>query len=179
MFKNILASLALLPVLAHADAGFDSAVRQQAQGAARELVSNLVDQRSKGYSWKLILSTQLPAMIDDGCGYRERIGLPDRAFAEMKKQVMPTLGEQLANTYESLLSRPSARLGLVSVKNAQLSSGDYAIVSLKPLSASKNDPYFSLIYQLNGTGRMSLCDISTTDDMKGGLLDELGRVLNL
>lgn len=179
MFKQLLIGITLLPTLAFADASFDNAVRQHAQGAARDFMSKLVDQRSKGYSWKMILSTQVPDMLEDGCGYRERVGLPDRSFKEMKQQVQPVVGEQLVARYESILSKPSARLGLVSVKNAQMNSGDYAVVALKTLSSSKSDPYFSLIYQLNGNGRMSLCDISKTDDMTGGMLEEIGRKLNL
>ncbi|MBD8681969.1 hypothetical protein [Pseudomonas sp. CFBP 13719] len=179
MFKRLLIGLALLPALANADPAFDNAVRQHAQGSAREFMSKLVDQRSKGYSWKMILNTQVPGMLEDGCGYRERVGLPDRSFKEMKQQVVPVVGSQLVERYESLLSKPSARLGLVTVKSAQDNSGDYAVVVLKTLSSSKSDPYFSLIYQLNDNGRMSLCDISKTDDMTGGLLEEIGSKLNL
>lgn len=179
MLKQILIALAVLPTVAWGDPAFDNAVRQQAQGSARELMTKLVEQRSKGYSWRMILGNQVPDMLDDVCGYRERVGLPDRSFKQMKKQVVPVVGDKLAERYDSMLSKPSAQLGLVAVKNAQLNSGDYAVVVLKTLNASKTDPYFSLVYQLNGSGRLSLCDISKTDDMRGGLLEEIGDKLKL
>lgn len=162
-----------------ADQAFEKALQKHAQSTAREFTSSMVEQRAKGYSWKVILGSQIPEKLSDSCGYRERISLPERNFAAMKQQVAPVVGERLAKTYQNVLGKPNAHLALVTVKSMQRNSGNYAIVVLKTVPGTPKDPFFSLIYQLDGNGQMDLCDISTTDQISGGILEGLGRELGL
>lgn len=179
MFKHILMFLMVFSPLVYADKGFDEAIKQHAQSTARDFMDSLVEQRVKGYSWKAILSSQIPDKLSDSCGYRERLSLPERNFTAKKKQVLPMVGERLVSAYQDTLSKPNAHLTLVTVKSSQQSSGNYALVVLKTVPGSPKDPFLSLLYQLDTDGEMTLCDINTTDQMTGGILESLGRELGL
>jgi hypothetical protein len=177
MNKYISMFLLAFSPLVFADKGFDEAMQQHAQSTARDFVSSMVEQRAKGYSWKVILGTQTPDLLSDTCGYRERVSLPDRNFEAMKKQVSPVVGDRLIKAYQDVLGKPNAHLALVTVKSAQQTSGSYAIVVLKTMPGTPKDPFFSLIYQLDTNGEMDLCDISTTDQINDGILVSLGQEL--
>ncbi|WP_410951206.1 hypothetical protein [Pseudomonas sp. S1(2024)] len=179
MKKFISMFLLAFSPLVLADQGFDKALENHAQSTAREFMSSMIDQRAEGYSWKVILESKIPEKISDSCGYRERISLPERNFTAMKQQVVPVVGARLAKTYEKVIGKPNAHLALVTLKSLQRNSGNYALVVLKTVPGTPKDPFFSLIYQLNGNGQMDLCDISTTDQISGGILEGLGRELGL
>jgi len=179
MFKYILMFLMVFSSMVFADKGFDEAIKQHAQSTARGFMDSLVEQRVKGYSWKAILGSQIPNKLSDSCGYRERVALPDRNFDAMKKQVAPVVGDRLVKVYQDTLDKPNAHLALVTVKTSQQNSGNYALVVLKTVPGTPKDPFLSLLYQLDTDGEMTLCDISTTDQMNGGILESLGKELGL
>lgn len=177
MKKFILMFSLAFSTAAFADNGFEEATKHHAQSTAREFISSMVDQLAKGYSWRAILGSQTPEKFSDSCGYRQYLAIPDRNFEAMKKEILPFVGDRLVKTYEGVLGKPNARLALVTVKSQVQNSGNYATVVLKTVPGSPKDPFFSLVYQLGDNGQMELCDISTTDQVGGGILQKLGRDL--
>jgi hypothetical protein len=158
---------------------FSNAVEQHAKTSARDLISGFVDSRSKGVTWKQILSDKLPKQLDDRCGYRELINLPENGFDEMRTEVASTVGSRLVASFQDILSRPGSKVDLVSVKNLKLTTGDHSLVTLRVIPAQATDKNLSLLYQLNSEGTMSLCDIIPGDAVADGILSRLGKELNL
>jgi hypothetical protein len=158
---------------------FSKAVEQHAKTSARDLISELVESRAKGVTWKQILSDNLPKQLDDRCGYRELINLPENGFDEMRAEVAKTVGSRLVGSFQGLLSRPGSKVDLVSVKNLKLNTGDHSLVTLRVIPAQATDKNLSLLYQLNSEGTMSLCDIIPGDAVADGILSRLGKELNL
>jgi len=158
---------------------FSKAIEQHAKTSARDLISEMVDLRGKGITWKQILSDDLPKRLDDRCGYRELINLPEDGFDEMRGEVAKTAGARLSNEFLGLLSRPGSKVDLVRVSTLKLNGSDHSMVTLRVIPAQAKDKNISLLYQLNSEGTMSLCDIAPGTSAVDGILNRLGRELNL
>jgi hypothetical protein len=179
MKKLIVASALIFMSSAAFGDDFSKAVEQHAKTAARDLISELVELRGKGIAWKQILSDNLPKQLDDRCGYRELINLPENGFDEMRTDVAKTVGSRLVVAFQDVLSRPGSKVDLVSVKNIKLSTGDHSLVTLRVIPAQSTDKNLSLLYQLNSEGTMSLCDVIPGTLVADGILNRLGKELNL
>jgi hypothetical protein len=162
---------------AHEDQDFQKAIKRYAQSSARELMGGLIEQHQSGTSWRLILSQNLPKQIDDRCGYKDKINLPDEGFEQMRNAVSKVAGERFDKAFSGQLSRPSAKLGLVEVKAIKYQSLDQAIVTMRVNPAKTGDILISLLYQLDEGGRMSLCDVGTGNSPESGILAVIGREL--
>jgi hypothetical protein len=160
------------------DPAFDKARIRYAQSSARDLMSNLVAQRASGTSWKLVLGQTLPKQIDDRCGYREKLNLPEDGFNEMRDAVIPVLGARLDTNFSPLLSRPSARLALVDVRPLKSSGVDQVMVVTRVEPAKPGDITLGFLYQLDQGGRMALCDVIAGSKPDQGMLYNLGRELD-
>ncbi|MBI6883030.1 hypothetical protein [Pseudomonas putida] len=161
------------------DNDFEQAVARHAQSSARDLMTNLIGQHSSGSSWKMILSKSAPKLIDDRCGYKEKMNLPEDGFIEMRDAVAQVVGERLDKAFSEILSRPNSRLDLKEVKPIRVSGVNQAMVVLNVTPAKPGDNSITLIYQLNDGGRMSLCDISTGATVEQGILSEIYKELKI
>jgi hypothetical protein len=182
--RKILLGLTLLSLCGSVIAGpssdsedFQTALKRYAQSSARELMTSLIEERQGGASWKLILSHNLPKKIDDRCGYKDKINLPDEGFEQMKASVVRVAGERFEKAFSSQLSRPGAKLALVEVKPVKYGNLDQAIVTTRVNPAKPGDILISLLYQLDGDGHMSLCDIGTGNSPESGILENIGKEL--
>lgn len=175
---TLFSALILLPFAAQSG-DFEKATERHAQTAARDLLVQMYQHREQGVSWKAILSTKLPEMIDDNCGYQELINLPDEGFEGMKDEVARVAGRRFDKEFQAQLSRRGAAVDLVGVSSIKLSSGDHALVELRVIPAQPKDKTISLLYQLNADGRMSLCDVIPGKKLDDGILRTLGKELNL
>lgn len=180
LMKNLILASALVFMSSTAFCDdFSVAIEQHAKTTARDLISEMVDSRGKGVTWKQILSDSLPKHLDDRCGYRELINLPENGFDEMRTEVAKTVGSRLANDFQGQLSRPGSKVDLVRVSSLKLNGGDHSLVTLRVIPAKSTDKHISLLYQLNNEGTMSLCDIIPGDSVADGVLSRLGKELNL
>lgn len=162
---------------ATANPDFDKAVSRYAQSSARDLMNTLITQHAAGTSWKIILGQNLPKMVDDRCGYREKLNLPEDGFTQMRDAVSTVAGERFDKAFSSQLSRPGAKLGLVSVKPLKYAGADQALVIMRVLPAKPGDANISLLYQLDEGGRMSLCDLVAGDSPDLGILTTISKEL--
>ena len=161
------------------DADFNKALTRYAQSSARDMMAGLIAQRADGSSWKIILGQNLPKLIDDRCGYREKLNLPEDGFTQMRDAVMPVAGERFDKAFSPMLSRPNAQLALVEVRPLNYGGARQALVVTKVIPAKPGDTTMGLIYQLDDGGRMSLCDVVNGTNPDQGILmgisKELGR----
>mgnify|MGYP003466380278 CR=1 FL=1 len=156
---------------------FQKALKRYAQSSARELMASLIEEHQRGTSWKLILNQNLPKLIDDRCGYKDKINLPDDGFDQMKSSVARVAGERFEKAFSSQLSRPGAKLVLVEVKPVKYGNLDQAIVTTRVSPAKPGDILISLLYQLDDGGHMSLCDVGTGNSPESGILENIGKEL--
>lgn len=159
------------------DEDFQKALKRYAQSSARELMASLIEQHQKGTSWKLILSQNLPKLIDDRCGYKDKINLPDEGFEQMRNSVIKVAGERFDKAFSNQLARPGAKLALVEVKPIKYGDLDQAIVTTRVSPARPGDILISLLYQLDDGGHMSLCDVGTGNSPESGILAVIGKEL--
>lgn len=162
---------------AQSNADFDKALTRYAQSSARDMVATLAAQRLDGVSWKIILSQNLPKLIDDRCGYRERLNLPVDGFGQMRDAIIPVAGERINKAFSSMLSRPRAKLDLVEIKPIDSGGARQALVVTKVLPSKPGDQNIGLLYQLDEGGRMSLCDVIEGSSSDKGILSLLAKDL--
>lgn len=159
------------------DADFDKALTRYAQSSAREMMTGLISQYGDGTSWKIILGQNLPKLIDDRCGYREKLSLPNEGFMQMRDAIMPVAGERFNKAFSTMLSRPGAKLDLVNIKPLEYNGARQALVVTRVIPAKPGDTPIGLLYQLDGGGRMSLCDVTNGSSVDKGILSSLAKDL--
>ena len=157
---------------------FSRALERYAKSTAHSTMNSLISKNSNGTSWKILLDEEIPNLIDNRCGYRELINLPEDGFLEMRNAVADVTGDRLAKAFSSMLSRPSGRIELVTVKAYKSGSTDRAIVVMKVTPPRTSDKHFGLVYQHSGEGNMSLCDVVIGDKIEDGVLYVIGKQLN-
>ena len=140
-------------------------------------MSGLIAQHADGTSWKIILGQNLPKLIDDRCGYREKLNLPADGFIQMRDAIMPVAGERFNKAFSPMLSRPGAQLALVEVRPLQYGGARQALVVTKVIPARSGDTPIGLLYQLDEGGRMSLCDVVDGSDPDSGILTAISKEL--
>lgn len=160
------------------DPAFDKALARYAQSSARDLMSNLIEQHASGTSWKIILGQNLPKSLDDRCGYREKLNLPEDGFIQMRDAVMPVAGDRMEKAFSPALSRPGARLALVEVRPLLYAGARQALVVTSVIPSKPGDRPFGLLYQLDSGGRMSLCDVTEGSTPEKGILYNISKELN-
>jgi hypothetical protein len=156
---------------------FTSALKRYGQSMARETLASLIEQRGNGHSWKTILGEKLPKELDDRCGYRDLVGLPEKGFSEMRNAVLPVAGDRIVRAFSEKLARPSAKLNLNQVSIVKGLTGDQTLVVLDVQPKNPGDRSIGLLFQLNNGGRMSLCDVIDGSKPNEGILYNIGREL--
>lgn len=167
------------PQFAVADAGYEKAINRHAQASVRDILTPLIEKRSKGETWNYILRYYLPKEIDSQCGYRSLVGLPEIGFKNARHATEAVVGKRFEEMFGDLLSRPNAKLELLSSKFIKGVSEDKSLISLKVTPSKPRDKSITFVMRLTGNGEMELCDIATDGKIEEGALYKLGNQLGL